>query len=209
MIRRLKNKKAITHEKKPDVYSNCLILKNFSSKTNEIFTVNCPAIQIKVEITWKAFKSQQSAVMAPTVHLKLQRYIMLFIGTWNFKRYNNPFLIAYKAYSFFIFWHYIVMTQLVVVSVPMQWECKSRVIELICYYIQYTNNIIMMILSKFSNLQKVLDHILDYEETKIQSTTNVEQKIYFKYAKLNNRVSLFVMALLLGTSVYWYTISIR
>nr|AUF73043.1 odorant receptor [Anoplophora chinensis] len=135
---------------------------------------------------------------------------MLLIGTWNFKSYNNAILVMYKAYSYFIFWHYVVMTQLVMVSIPIQWDCKIRVIELICFYIQYTNNIIMMVLSKYSNkMQKVFDHILDYEDVKMRSTTNVEQKIYFKYAKLNKRVSLFVTAILLGTSVYWYTTSVR
>lgn len=146
--------------------------------------------------------------MTQVIYLKLQRYMMFLIGTWNLKKSNNAYSILYKIYSYLIASHHVIMTQLIMASVLMRWDCKDRAVELICYYIQYTNNFIMVSLSKF-NMQKVFDYILDYEKTKMRSTTSVEQKIYLKYAKLNNNVSIFVGVIGFFAGANWYITSLR
>ncbi|XP_074040973.1 odorant receptor 10-like [Leptinotarsa decemlineata] len=143
-------------------------------------------------------------------HLKLLKYFMIFTGHWNFRETNSIFIQFYTKFRRIFLVHYLLMTQLMLITIPMVWPCKERVVDLFCLYIQYVNvGIMVMILVKSPKIQKSLDCILSYEELNLKKEDVGTRQLYLKYANLNSRVVILIFTLISSVGAFWYITGIR
>lgn len=135
---------------------------------------------------------------------------MMVVGKWYIGFQSKTVNKFYKLYSVFFELFVILVTQQIFVSIIVYRTCPmKRVIELICYYIQYTNMYVSSILCRRESMRKVYQYIFDYEKTKLQEEDQVAKDIYFKYTALNRRMLAFFVLLTNITGAIWYILVIR
>ncbi|KAG5866949.1 hypothetical protein JTB14_023029 [Gonioctena quinquepunctata] len=94
------------------------------------------------------------------------------------------------------------MTQDILLSIWMFRRCHERIMELSCYYVQYSNVIIMGYLTRRYKMRQVLDYISNYEKNPVNDH---ERNIYEKYAKLNRNVGFSIFFVITIAASIWYT----
>lgn len=151
-----------------------------------------------------------SAVKEDTIYLKLHKYIMMIVGKWYIGFQSEAVNKIYKLYSVFFELFVILVTQQIFISIIVYRSCPmERVIELICYYIQYTNMYVSSMLCRRTSMRNVYQYIFDYEKTKLHEENQVSKDIYFKYTTLNRRMLVFFVLLTNVTGAIWYILIIR
>ncbi|KAJ8924159.1 hypothetical protein NQ315_006943 [Exocentrus adspersus] len=136
-------------------------------------------------------------------HLRTQKWIMLATGQWEFEKYDKPLLFLYRFYSRFIFWYSLYYMLVSMASTYLYWDCDKRMIELIMCVGLSTDNLLVMILSKYYNLEKILKRILDFEKA-LQQDQVEEREIYYKRARLNNKLNWLIISCMGFCVAYFY-----
>ncbi|XP_018571376.1 uncharacterized protein LOC108911034 [Anoplophora glabripennis] len=144
------------------------------------------------------------------IYLNIHKYIMIIVGKWYVGFQNKALDKFYRLYSMFFETFVILITQQIFVSIIVYRSCPAeRVIELICYYIQYTNMYVSSLLCRRASMRRVYEYIFDYEKTKLHKENDVSVNIYFKYTTLNRRMLVFFALLTNITGAIWYILVVR
>ncbi|KAJ8982790.1 hypothetical protein NQ317_018491, partial [Molorchus minor] len=141
-----------------------------------------------------------------TIFLHAQKYIMILVGKWYIGFPNRTVNRIYKTYSLFVEAYFVLMTQQILISAIYYRKCPERTMELICYYIQYSNSNICSLMSKRKTIKAVFNHIIDHER---QYISQPRGDIYLKYTKLNLKVVKFFVVLTVIAAVIWYIIAVK
>ncbi|XP_072383986.1 uncharacterized protein [Diabrotica undecimpunctata] len=134
---------------------------------------------------------------------KFHKFLLIAAGKWHL-RFENPCLnFLYSVYAISIYYFSFMMVQLILVSIYMYRSCPERIMELCCYYVQYTNVLIMGYLSKRPKMKQVLHYISDKEK---EEFTKDDVEIYKKYAKINRNVISIIFCLTMSAAIPWYIV---
>lgn len=143
-------------------------------------------------------------------HFRLLKYLMLTTGHWKFKSKNQILVKIYYLFRRIFLVHFLIMTLLLGVTIPMSWKCRPRVMELTSLFIQYMNIGIMVIILIYSpKVQQCIDYTLNYERDHLENEGEVNKVIYDKYCKLTHKI---ISIQYIGISIvggYWYATSQR
>ncbi|KAJ8922783.1 hypothetical protein NQ315_007818 [Exocentrus adspersus] len=142
-------------------------------------------------------------------YLNYHKFIMIIVGKWYVGFENKLLDKLYRLYSVCFELYVILITQFIFVSIIIYRTCsQERVIELVCYYIQYTNMYVSSMLCRRERMRKVYQYIFDYEKT-LHQLDEVPTSIYHRYTKLNRKMLLFFVLLTNITGAIWYILVIR
>lgn len=86
---------------------------------------------------------------------KYHKWLLMAAGSWHLKLKNPLLNFLYKIYALLLYNISILMVQNVLVSVVIYRKCPLRLMELTCYYVQYTNVLVMSYLSKTNKMKRV------------------------------------------------------
>ncbi|XP_050507128.1 odorant receptor Or2-like [Diabrotica virgifera virgifera] len=127
-------------------------------------------------------------------------------GKWHLRLENSFLNFLYCVYAISIDYFSFMMVQLILVSIYMYRACPERIMELCCYYVQYTNVLIMGYLSKRPQMRQVLDYISDKEK---EEFTEDDAEIYKKYAKINRNSISIILSLTVSAGIPWYIVAFK
>lgn len=141
--------------------------------------------------------------------LKITKFYMIMVGNWKYKNKGKVFQFLYKLYSNFYILYFISQIVDMIVTIYLFRDCKSRVMELVGYCIQYTNLVIVMLVVRSKKMDRCITSVLNFESYKLKEEPKEYQQIYNSYSILNCKIIIFLIVGLTSVAVFWYYSTLR